>query len=538
MRLNRRTLLQSTAAAAIAMPSASFGQPARALRVGLSNAVIPSTTGIADRGIEGRRFIGQTIYDPLIYYGSQGNGSPYDLRGYLAESWVSDVSNRRVWTVKLRSGVTFHDGSPCTADAVLWNFGKLYDRNSPQFKADEAALAQATMTQISSWEKVDDLTIRIENVRAEPFMPYSIGGIGFASPRQWESVGKDWTKFAAAPSGTGPFKLTHLSPQERAELSRFDAYWDKPRIARSERLVLFPIPEANTRSAALVSGQVDWIEAVAPDTIALLRQRGARVVTNPYPQVWSYWFSFAEGSPWHDLRVRRAANLAVDREGLAKVLNGQMIPATGHYPKGHPWYGTPTFEATYNPAEAVRLLREAGYGPDKPIRTKLLTTAGGSGHMQPNPMNAYIQRNLREVGIEMEMIVVDWNALYGARAPGAKAEASRGADLLNISSATQDPWQFIRIFGSAFAPPNGLNWGAARSERADAVAQELLATFDAQRQVELLGKFHAAVVDDALHLFIAHDPFPRAFGANISGYAEGYNGIRVQDPSFIGTTTA
>lgn len=534
MQINRRSVLLGTAALApfIAGHQAR-SQQNRTLRVGLSNAVIPITTGIADRGIEGRRFIGQTIFDPLIYYGSQGNGSPYELRSYLAESWDSDAGNRRVWTLRLRRDVVFHDGSAFDADAVLWNLGKLYDRSAKQFKPDEASLAQATMTQISAWEKVDAFTVRVETAKAEPFMPYSIGGIGFASPKQWNDVGSDWAKFAAQPSGTGPFKLTSLAPQERAEFVRFDQYWDKARLPRVEKLALYPIPEANTRSAALLGGQVDWIEAVAPDTVEILNRRGAKVVTNPYPQVWSYWFSFLEGSPWRDLRVRQAANLAVDREGLTRILNGQMIPASGHYPSDHPWYGTPSFKAAYDPSRARQLLEAAGFGPQKPIRAKLLTTSGGSGHMQPNPMNAFIQRNLRDVGIELELVVVDWNALYGARAPGAKADASRGADLLNISSATQDPWQFVRIFGSAYAAPNGLNWGYGRSEKADAIASELISTFDAKKQVELLRAFHTAVVDDALHLFIAHDTFPRAFAQSVTGYAEGYNGIKVQDPSFI-----
>jgi ABC-type transport system substrate-binding protein len=535
MRLTRRTaLLAPLAAGSIGSPNFARAQGSgRApLRVGLSNSVIPQTTGIADRGIEGRRFIGQTIYDPLVYYGSQGHGSPNELQPYLATAWQPDPGNRRVWTFTLRPDVRFHDGSAFDADAVIWNFEKLYRPDARQFKADEAALAQGTMTRLSGWERVDTLRLRVETAAPEPFLPYSIGGIGHASPAQFARLGS-WERFAQEPSGTGPFRLTALAPQERAELARFDGYWDRARVPRAPRMTLLPIPDPNTRSAALVSGQVDWIEAVAPDTVGILRQRGAKVVTNPYPQVWSYWFSFAEGSPWRDVRVRRAANLAVDREGLARVLNGMMIPAIGHYPPDHPWFGAPEFRAGYNPREARALLEAAGHSMARPIRAKLLTTSGGSGHMQPNPMNAFIQRNLREVGIEMELIVVDWNALYGARAPGVRAEASRGADLLNISSATHDPWQFIRIFGSAYTSPNGLNWGGARSERADAIAADLLATFDAERQAELLARFHAAVVDDALHLFIAHDPFPRAAGPHVTGYAEGYNGIRVQDPSFI-----
>jgi ABC-type transport system substrate-binding protein len=533
--VNRRQFVSTTSALAAiaALPMTARAQESAILRVGLSNSVIPRTTGLADRGIEGRRFIGHTIYDPLLYYGSQGNGSPYALQPYLATEWSSDPQDRLRWTFRLRDGVRFHDGSDFTAEAVAWNFAKLYDEAAPQFKADEAASAQAFGPRLVSWTVDDRLTITVTTETADPFVPYSMSNLTFVSPAQFDAVGGSWDAFAAAPSGTGPFRLTFLAPQERAELTRNDSYWDPNRIPHVARMDLFPIAEPNTRTAALLSGQVDWIEAVTPDAVDVLRGAGAQVVTNPYPQVWSYWFSFLDGSPWRDPRVRRAANLAVDREGLVGVLNGLMVPAVGHYPPDHPWFGTPSFTPAHDPDEARRLLAEAGFGPKTPLRSRLLATDGGSGMMQPPPMNAFVQDNLRAVGIEMEIVIVDWNALFGALTPGAADPASMGCDMINLSVATMDPSEMLRLFGSRFTAPNGINWGGAVSARADAALEAVYQAFDPAEQNRLLGAFHAAIVDDDLALFIAHDPFPRAFAANVSGFAEGYNGIRVQDPSFI-----
>jgi ABC-type transport system substrate-binding protein len=122
-------------------------------------------------------------------------------------------------------------------------------------------------------------------------------------------------------------------------------------------MLLLPMPEANARTAALLSGQVDWIEAPAPDAVKEIKQRGFVLQTNEEPHVWPWQFSRIEGSPWNDIRVRKAANLCVDREGLKDgLLAGLMVPATGTFEPGHPWRGKPTFEIKYDKPAAQKLM--------------------------------------------------------------------------------------------------------------------------------------------------------------------------------------
>jgi len=80
-----------------------------------------------------------------------------------------------------------------------------------------------------------------------------------------------------------------------------------------------------------------------------------------YPHVWPWHFSRVEGSPWNDIRVRKAANLAIDRAGMKKLLGGYMVEAKGMVPPNSPWFGKPTFDVRYDPNEARRLMKEAGY---------------------------------------------------------------------------------------------------------------------------------------------------------------------------------
>src|SRR5262249_61875604 len=94
-------------------------------------------------------------------------------------------------------------------------------------------------------------------------------------------------------------------------------YWDKARVPKRDKVGLFPMPEANTRLAALRSGQVDWIEVPPPDSINGLKQAGYEVVTNSYPHVWPWVLNTAKAdSPFRDAKVRQAINYCVDRDGL------------------------------------------------------------------------------------------------------------------------------------------------------------------------------------------------------------------------------
>src|SRR5215813_13259291 len=127
--------------------------------------------------------------------------------------------------------------------------------------------------------------------------------------------GRDWARVAENPSGTGPFKLTKLEPRERAELEPFAEYWDKKRVPKADKVILFPMPEPTTRLAALRTGQVDWIEVPPPDSLAQLKGAGFQIATNKYPHNWGHILRL-DKEPWNNKAVRKAANYAIDRVGI------------------------------------------------------------------------------------------------------------------------------------------------------------------------------------------------------------------------------
>ena len=172
------------------------------------------------------------------------------------------------------------------------------------------------------------------------------------------------------------------------------------------------------------------------------------------------------GSPWNDIRVRKAANLAVDREGMKELLGGLMIPAEGFMPPGHQWFGHPTFKLKHDVAEAKKLMAEAGYSPDKPLVVKAIISPSGSGQMQPLPMNEFIQQNLAEVGIKVEFEVVEWNQVINLWRAGAADPSAKGAQSINFSYFIQDPFTgLMRHLQCNLKAPNGTNWGALLRSR-------------------------------------------------------------------------
>jgi peptide/nickel transport system substrate-binding protein len=522
----RLRLLSTGLLAGALLIGAAWLQAAHAqgtLRIGMTASDIPLTTGQADQGGEGQRFMANTVYDQLVMWDLSSADKPSALAPGLALSWSADARDRTRWTFRIRPGVKYHDGSTFDAAAAVWNFDKLLNDKSPQFDPKQAAQGRTRIPSIASYRAIDPLTLEIVTKEPDAFLPFQLAWIPMSSPAHWEKMNRDWNAYARTPSGTGPWKLVSWTPRERAELVPNPDYWDKARVPRLERLVLLPLPEANARVAALRSGQVDWIEAPPPDAVASLRGAGFNIVTNAYPHNWVWHLSMLEGSPFRDARVRQALNLAIDREGLNKFLGGLSIPAKGFMPPGHAWFGKPT-EVRFDPPAARKLLADAGYSAAKPLVIKAVIPSSGSGMMQPIPMNEFVQQNLRDVGVRVELEVMEWNSLVAAWRAGAKDPANRGAVAMNYSYFIQDPFTaFVRHVQSELVAPRGTNWGYYGDKEMDALLATARTAFEPAAQAAALQRVHEKFVNDALFLMITHDVNARAMSPRVRGFVQAQN---------------
>ncbi|PZA11345.1 ABC transporter substrate-binding protein [Rhodopseudomonas palustris] len=534
-RLNNRraVLLALSMASVFMMPSLASAESV--LRIGMTAADIPRTLGQPDQGFEGNRFTGLTMYDGLTMWDLSSATKASVVIPGLATEWKVKDDDHTKWIFKLRPGVKFHDGSDFNADAVVWNVDKVLNKEAPQYDPSQIGVTASRMPTLVSAKKIDDMTVELTTKEPDSFLPINLTNLFIASPTKWKALydkaeGADakakstaaWAAFAKDASGTGPWKMAKFTPRERLELVKNDGYWDKNRIPHVDRMVLLPMPEANARTAALLSGQVDWIEAPAPDAVKEIESRGFKIEKNEQPHVWPWQFSRIEGSPWNDIRVRRAANLCIDREGMRDgLLAGLMVPATGTFEPGHPWRGKPSFQIKYDLPAAQKLMKEAGYGPNKKLTVKVQTSASGSGQMLPLPMNEYLQQALAECYFDVKLDVIEWNTLFTNWRRGVKDPSANGSDAINVTYAAMDPFfALVRFLQSSMAPPVSNNWGYINNPKFDELVKKARTTFDDKQRDEVLAELNAASIDDAAFLYVAHDVGPRALSPKIKGFVQ------------------
>lgn len=521
---------------ALSFASGAVMAQEKVLRIGMTAADIPRTLGQPDQGFEGNRFTGIPMYDSLTQWDLSKADAASVIIPDLATSWAVDAKDKTKWVFKLRPGVKFHDGSAFNADAVVWNVQKVLDKTAKHFDASQVGVTASRMPTLRSARKIDDLTVELSTSEPDAFLPINLTNLFIASPTQWEAkfkavdasvsdpaerAKKAWTAFAADASGTGPFKMSAFAPRERLELVKNAGYWDPKRTPTIDKVVMLPLPEANARTAALLSGQVDWIEAPAPDAMDQIKSRGFTIYSNPQPHIWPWQLSFAEGSPWLDKRVRQAANLCINRGELKQLLGGMMGEAKGIVSPDHPWWGNPKFDIKFDPETAKKMMIEAGHTADKPLKVKIQVSASGSGQMQPLPMNEYIQESLKQCHFDVQLDVLEWNTLFTNWRKGAKDPSANGANAINVSAAAMDPFfAMVRFVSTKAFPPVSNNWGYFGNDEFDTLVATARTSFDDKARDAALAKLHARIVEEAPFIFVAHDVGPRAMSPKVKNVVQ------------------
>ena len=523
MRIDRRVFITGSGAAiAGAALTSGLATPAHAatghLRIAMTAADVPTTTGMPNNGAEGMRFLGYPVFEPLVDWDlANAADRRAGFRPGLAAEWSVDDETMTVWTFRLREGVRFHDGAPFDADVALWNFARLYDPDAPHYDPAASAIAKARVPQLKTWSKLDDATIQLTTHKPTSFFPMLIAWIPMVSRARYEEAG-DWNAFGAQPAGTGPFRITKVTPRVSAELAPNEDYWEPSRIPKVAKVTLFPMPEATTRLAALRSGQVDWIEVPPPDTIPSLEAAGFDVVTKIYPHIWPWVLNTLEGSPFADKRVRQAINFGIDREGLVAYLNGTALAAKGFVTPDDVQFGAPTIDYGYDPERAKALLKEAGYDEANPLRFKVMISTSGSGQMVPIPMNEYLQQSLAKIGVTVDFEVVEWGTMLVAFRQRPDDPQGLGCHAMNISLTWTDPSVWFRWFHTEAQTPVSSNWAHWSNPDYDALLDEVSRTLDIEEMEALLARAHAILVEESPWVWIVHDLNPRAFAPNVEGF--------------------
>jgi peptide/nickel transport system substrate-binding protein len=270
----------------------------------------------------------------------------------LAESWTVSEDGM-VYDFVLRQGAKFHNGEPVTAEDVKYS----YDRY-------RGGSAQVMKERVASAEAIGPRHVRFTMKAPWPdFLTFyaTASGAGWIVPKAYvEKVGEEGYK--KAPIGAGPYKFVSFNPGVELVFEAFEQYWRKTPSVK--RLVFKVIPEESTRLAALKRGEIDIAYSIRGELVDELTRTPGLSVKAVVVQG-TQWLYFADQwdpkSPWHDVRVRRAASLALDRKGVNEALTaGHSLLTNSIIPDSYEFFWQPPV-AIHDRAEAKRLLAEAGY---------------------------------------------------------------------------------------------------------------------------------------------------------------------------------
>lgn len=476
------------------------------LVIGMTASDIPGTDTVMAfaHGFEGERFVNFQLYDGLTRYDlRQAEQTPKVVPG-LATSWETSEDGR-TWTFHLRQGVTFSDGTPFDADAVVFAYDRLLDKKSPYFYPEAAGAAALWTNKIDSYAKVDSHTVKITTKEPSGHLLTDLTLLTIPSPTAVKRLGNE--KFAQSPVGTGPFKFESLEPGQRLTLVANKGYWGgAPKL---DKLVLRPIPDAGARTAALRSGQVNWIEYPNPDDVEALKSSGYTLLSNNYDHLWHCMFDQSR-KPWDDVRVRQAANYAIDREAIARdLLKGTADPAYQHAPASTEQYDPANDVYSHDPAKAKSLLAEAGVAGG--FTTTLAVPTSGSGNLIPVPIATALQAQLAKVGIKVQIQKVEWSALLADLNAGKPV---LGAAVQCASTVTYQAEALVRRY---WAEESSLYKGNWYSGQVDRLSREAERTLDPAKRVALFKEAERIVSAEAPYLFVVSDRNPRVLAPNVKG---------------------
>ena len=436
------------------------------------------------------------MYDHLLRFKDEST----EVEPGLAESWeISD--DGIVYTLHLREGVKFHDGTDLNAEAVKFNIERQIDPNHPYHDTGEFPYAEFTWGMVDKIEVADEYTVNI--TLKEIFAPFlnhlAMHPAAMVSPAAIEEYGRD---ISIQPVGTGPFKFASWTPGVEVVLEKNLDYWgDPPKI---DRVIYRPIIEDQSRLTELEAGGVNFIVNIPPDELARLKGDDRFTVVEQ-AGMHTWWVAFNHTrAPFDDTRVRQAMNYAVNKQAIVdNILKGTGILAINPLPPVVWSYTDDVQRYDYDPEKAKELLADAGY-PDG-FSCVFWIPESGSGMQQPVPMGTAMQADLKAVGIDCEIETFEWGTyLDKVIVPPEDAEF----DLMEMSwigdNGDPDNHLFILLSGEQW-PPHGYNMGFYKNDEVDALLQEARTTLDRAKRTELYVQAQKLIAEDPPWIMIDHE---------------------------------
>jgi peptide/nickel transport system substrate-binding protein len=531
--ITRRTFSLSLAGAAITtvlvplQTRAADPVKGGTLIVGAETEIGTRDPAVSESGAAAR--VNQLIFEGLVArdYKIDTHGAPPRIIPLLAEKWTASPDGL-TFTFKLRQGVKFHDGTPFNAEAIEFNVRRVWDSNFKYFYKRGAAIPPYRYRNLKDVKAVDENTVVFTLTDRNAFFIEQLaegaspGLPTMASPTAVMKYGND--DFGNHPAGTGPFRVKEQVKGQYVTLERNPDYWNKP-YPYLDQLIFREIPDTTTRVNALRAGEVDLIISVPPDDVAALKEDGFTIADNVLPHIWYLAFNVA-AKPFDDVKLRRAVNMAIDKEGMAKeLLRGTASPVFAMVSRSSPAYDANWKDPyPYDVEAAKKLVVDAGY--PNGLDTVFEIPTSGSGEMIPVPMAEWIQRDLLKIGIRVKLSTTDWNTYLGHWAKGMTPDV--GIDQQSWGS-NSDFWMQVPIRSG-----NMGNSGNLKDPAQDKLLDEMLGAESEADRIKFTRELAERDWDLAYHAPIVSDRGTYAMAAKVKGFIRASDWIEDYSNIWIG----
>jgi len=487
-----KSVLAAAAAAALACV-APASLSAKELRMALSAE--PSAMDPHFHNLTPNNALTSHVFERLVHFDEKQALIPG-----LATSWKT--VDDKTWEFKLRTGVKWHDGSPFTADDVIFTMERAPNvENSPG--------SFALYVRGKTFTKVDDQTIRVTTKEPYPLMPNDLATIAIISKKAASGAKTDDFNTGKAAIGTGPFKFSEFVKGDRYVVVRNDEYWgDKPKWTK---VTIRPIKTGPARVAALLAGDVDVIEEVPTTDIARL-QGDAKVSLGQglsnrviYFHI-DHWrdetpfITANDGSkiknPLKDVRVRKALSKAINRPAIVdRLMEKAALPASQFLADGFFGVSKKLKPEAFDPDGAKKLLAEAGF----PNGFKMTLHGPNGRYINDARMAEAVAQMFTRIGVETKVETMPPAVFFNRASAGAGGNPEFSFILVGWGSGTGEVSSPLKSLVATFDKAKGMgtaNRGRYSNPVLDKAIDEALATVDDAKRAELLAKASEIAIED------------------------------------------
>lgn len=454
----------------------------------------------------------QQMFEPLRRLNtSRPPDEPLDIEPGLAESFEQPEQVRIIY--HLREGVQFQDGTPFNSDAVVVHFDRIMNRDSPFYSEVGQQFMKASYDIIDSVKAVGSHSVAL-TLKA-PYYDWhilsSVAANGIVSPAALQKYGEDG--FSSHPAGTGAFRVKRFEAGADTILERSPGYWGGD--AYLDEVVFAVRGDANSRLAAVLSGEADWAIQLSQDDVgAVDGHEDLRSVTKAVGLVQRAVVNCMEG-PTANPMVRQAINHAISQEDISAAYGGLKIPA---YSSASP--GTPVYDPAYEPykgrdvKKAKQLLAAAGH--DDGFDVRMIYKLIGNGVSPPEA--AVMQQQLAEVGINGQVLALENAAFEDIN------RANNGGVPSDVWATTsQFGWTSFyavnRNFATTSTPPAGNNFGFYSNKEIDRLAEKLQLAIDADEHAATWAEVDELLAEEAPWVYLYHEQDVEIIATKVGGYS-------------------